>query len=441
VKSTKNWQKICVSQDYFDSEFKYILEEKLNQPPTFHRKQWEFVVIYLNLLKYGKLNKNAVGASFGAGRERLIFDVSKEVKELIATDLYVYNTAWATAKVEENMSCLDFVLEKAPKGYDASNLTVKEMDMRKLDLKDNSLDFAYSSCAFEHIGHFDDFVQHLQEVKRVLKDDGVYVMTTEHLFMHDTMPMKGNYKFKFSDLMDIFTAADFYPNAEFDARLPRSAMNKPKPDYLPLLGFNQDLQNQTSSVIINRFGVPQTSSCFVLRKENTNSIDYLSNEDELNIFLTSSIRQSVKNLYSNVKSIDPTKSLRKEGRIALADHLEYLSDDFEKFLPIYPTNLFQFAFTDFIYFSDFSFKFSIFLNVSEKIKVKAKLIERPQISNSKRETVMKVVKKAHGKAKISFEYQAKSDCVYAVSISTKELGEIKLDYLDIRAQLITDIGS
>lgn len=438
MKINKNWQKICTSQDYFDNEFKYVLEEKLKQPPTFHRKQWEFVVIYLNLLKYGKLNKEAVGASFGAGRERLIFDISKEVKSLLATDLYVYNTAWATAKVEENMSCFNFVLEKAPKGFDASNLTVKEMDMRKLGIEDDSLDFAYSSCAFEHIGHFDDFVNHLKEVKRVLKDDGIYVMTTEHLFMHDTMPMKGNYKFKFSDLMDIFSAADFYPDQDFDARLPRSAMNKPKPDYLPLLGFDQDLQNQTSSVIINRHGIPQTSSCFVFKKSNTHSINYLSNEIEQTGFLKNSINQSVKKLYSNVKSIDPTKSLRKEGRTALADHIEYLSDDFEKYLPIFPTNLFQFVFTDFIYFSDFNFKFSIYLNVSEKIKVKAKLIERPQVNNKKRKAVMKTVQKVQDKTKISFEYKAKSDCVYAVSVSAKELGEIKLDYLDVRAQLVSD---
>src|SRR5690606_12732819 len=215
---------------------------------------------------------------------------------------------------EKNMSCLDFVLEKAPRGYDSSNLLVKEMDMRNLDFDDGQFDFAYSSCAFEHIGHFKDFVSHLKEVKRVLKDDGVYVMTTEHLFLHETMPMKGNYKFDFNYLKEIFSEADFFPNTEFDAYLPRSAMNKPRPDFLPLLGFDQNLQNQTTSSVINRHGVPQTSSCLVFKKENIDSIIFKSNESEQKEFLNKSIKQTVKQLYTQVKSIDPTKSLRKEGR-------------------------------------------------------------------------------------------------------------------------------
>ncbi|TDR23229.1 class I SAM-dependent methyltransferase [Marinicella litoralis] len=439
MKFIKNWQKVCVSQDYFNDEFQYILEKKFNQVPTFHRKQWEFVVIYLNLLKNGKLNKESIGASFGAGRERLIFDVSKVVKEFTATDLYVYNTAWATAKVEKDMSCLDFVLEKAPKNFDDSNLTVKEMDMRDLDFSDNSLDFAYSSCAFEHIGHFDDFVQHLKEVKRTLKEGGVYVMTTEHLFLHETLKMEGNYKFQFSFLMDIFKAADFYPEKSFDAELKRNGLNMPGPDLLPLLGVDQSIQNETKSLIIDRHGIPHTSSCYVFKKgSDTRHVELLGNLEQSSRFFNRVLKQKVKVLFDDVKSIDPRHNLSPQGRSTLSDHIDYLADDFEKQVKLFPQDDSEFVYTDFIYFDDFSFNFTVYLSVESAVEVKVKLIERPQVDFENRTEVKSVTKSINNEAKISINYSANKSCVYALAVSTENGDEIKLHYLDVRARLVSE---
>ncbi|MCW8870321.1 MAG: class I SAM-dependent methyltransferase [Proteobacteria bacterium] len=440
MKFHKNWQKICVSQDYFNSEFQYVLEKKLNQVPSFHRKQWEFVVIYLNLLKYDKLNKDSIGASFGAGRERLIYDVSKVVKEFTATDLYVYNTAWATAKLEKDMSCMDFVLEKAPKGFDASNLTVKEMDMRHLDFADNSLDFAYSSCAFEHIGHFEDFVQHLKEVKRTLKDGGVYVMTTEHLFLHETLKMEGNYKFQFSYLLEIFKEADFYPEKSFDAELKRNGLNMPGSDLLPLLGVDQSIQNETKSLIINRHGIPHTSSCFVFQKgSDTRHVDLLGNFEKSSRFLNRIIKQKVKILFDDVKSIDPRHNLSPQGRSTLSDHIDYLADDFDKQVKLLPQDDSEFVYTDFIYFDDFCFNFTVYLSVETDIEVEVKLIERPQVDFEDRSVVKSVTKHIQHEGKVSVNFCAKKSCLYALAVSAENSDEIKLHYLDVRARLVSKL--
>src|SRR5690606_3726169 len=105
------------------------------------------------------------------------------------------------------------------------------------------------------------------------------------------------------------------------------------------------------------------------------------------------------------------------------------------------TNLFQFVFTDFIYFCDLSFNFTIYLSVSDDIKIKVKLIERLQTDNSKRTAVKKIVKKVNSKTKISIKYKAKMDCVYGIAISTLELDKINLDYLDVRVQLVPDFDS
>ena len=41
------------------------------------------------------------------------------------------------------------------------------MDMRQIEFDDESFDFAYSSSAVEHIGGWDEFRQHLTDVRRV----------------------------------------------------------------------------------------------------------------------------------------------------------------------------------------------------------------------------------------------------------------------------------
>lgn len=437
VLNQKNWQKICAAEDYTDPGFKYILDELLQQAPTYHRKQWEFVVIYLNLLKYDKLNKESVGVSFGAGRERLIFDVSKTVKEFIATDLYVYNTAWATAKIEKGMSCLDFVLEKAPAGFESSNLKVEEMDMRSLNFPDDSFDFCYSSCAFEHIGHFDDFVKHLQEVKRVLKEDGVYVMTTEHLFLHETIQVKGNYKFDFEFLTKIFEAADFYPEPEFDTRQERSFLNKPKPDLLPLKGFNQEMMNFFPSITISKFGVPYTSSCFVFRKgKNTKKqVKQISHVAKKNLYLSQYIKRSVLKTYKTYQSLNPVVSLRNDSRLALLDHQEYLADDFEDFSDISKINLKHFAYTDFIYFDEYDCRFAIQLNIQQKTDIKIELIERPQSTLDGRVSVHQIEKSIEGVYHGKIDFKADPDKVYAIAIHALNTDELSLIDMDIKVKI------
>ena len=59
--------------------------------------------------------------------------------------------------------------------------------MRALEFEDASFDFCYSSCAMEHIGKYDDFLEHLREVRRVLEgrrslraDDGVPLRRGSH---------------------------------------------------------------------------------------------------------------------------------------------------------------------------------------------------------------------------------------------------------------------
>ena len=193
--------KICDAADWFDEEFYRVVKDELREDVRFHRKQWEFAMIFLTLKKYDLLNDNKIGLSMGGGNERVLYSIAKYAKKLYVTDLYDESTSWDCARTENPQ---EFVLNSKPFPIDNNKLSVQRMDMRDLKFDDNTFDFCYSSCAVEHIGAFDDFVNHFNEVYRCLKEDGIYVFTTEFLFSSKTIKDENNYLFSPEYLNKLF---------------------------------------------------------------------------------------------------------------------------------------------------------------------------------------------------------------------------------------------
>ena len=115
INITNNWQKTCAAEDWSKPEFKYVLENIFTGNASYHRKQWEFVAIFINLIQQGKLDGNSVGASFGAGKEPLIYHVLPYVKSFLATDLYSWNTGWDKDKMNQNEQPIEFLKRNAKK--------------------------------------------------------------------------------------------------------------------------------------------------------------------------------------------------------------------------------------------------------------------------------------------------------------------------------------
>lgn len=102
------------------------------------------------------------------------------------------------------------------------------MDMRTIDFPDNHFDFAYSSSAVEHIGGWEDFAQHLSEVRRVLKPGGVYVMTTDISFGPPT-ECPGNFKFDPAGLEWWLRSSGMDYEPVVDCRITEHYINTPLP--------------------------------------------------------------------------------------------------------------------------------------------------------------------------------------------------------------------
>jgi SAM-dependent methyltransferase len=260
--------KVCDIADWFAGDLASVIQADLHELPRFHRKQWEFAQTFIALRDAGALHADAVGISFGAGTERLLYALANRVGRLWATDLYDPGTVWPQARTSE----IDgFVRSDPPFPTRTERLSVRDMDMRQITFPDESFDFAYSSSAVEHIGGWDDFRTHLAEVRRVLKPGGVYVMTTDIIY-GPAWEQPGNYKFTPEGLQWWLQESGMDYEPLVDCRIAHHGGNAPLPaDIMPTLTpdggndrpnlFNDLLQAQ---MLMGRH--PHSSVILVMRK-------------------------------------------------------------------------------------------------------------------------------------------------------------------------------
>jgi SAM-dependent methyltransferase len=274
----RSLSKLCDAADWSDQEFDRIIRSELAEEPRFHRKQWEFAQIFRALHALGFLNPASRGLSMGGGDERLLYAVARRAGHLTVTDLYERGSAWAGARTDDPDRAIKAA---APFPIEPSRLTARRMDMRALEFDDASFDFCYSSCAIEHIGHYADFLRHLQEVRRVLKDDGVYALTTEFHYGEEVIPAPHNYYFSSGYLDDLIKAASFATVGGVDGALSRHALNHPIPANLtdlcadPADAITSRLLDTAPHLQLLTGCLPFTSMSLVLRKSGQGRSDGL----------------------------------------------------------------------------------------------------------------------------------------------------------------------
>lgn len=325
--------KFCDAADWFRPEVHEVITNELREIPRFHRKQWESAMIFLALRQAGKLRPESRGLSMGGGRELILYAIAPHVQRLTVTDLYEVGTAWECANTSDPEV---FIKQHKPFPVDDSRLTALRMDMRQLDFPDASFDFCYSTCAVEHIGQREDFVRHFNEVARVLKDDGVYVFTTEVSYGSDTIKDFHNYVFSLEDLHDMFAESNLFPQEEFDARIAHHKINHPTPSNLKSLShfipelFTEHLLQESPHIQLMRGKHPFTCGIFVMTKRQGNPIQpvtrFVGLEDS-RTFVESGVEQYRSLLQRSGVSIDPFSLLPGEKSRYFADHMEFVGSD------------------------------------------------------------------------------------------------------------------
>jgi SAM-dependent methyltransferase len=164
------FSKLCDAQDWSDKDLNNIIRNVLKEEPSYHRKQWEFAIIYGALNSLGYLRANKTGLGLGVGHECLLRLFANKCKEIVGIDKYDQHSSWEEAR---------FDIQEIQSGI--PNLEIRNQDMRDLsNFKDESFDFVWSSCSIEHVDSVVELCEIFQHVHRILKPNGVFAFTSEY---------------------------------------------------------------------------------------------------------------------------------------------------------------------------------------------------------------------------------------------------------------------
>jgi hypothetical protein len=297
-------QKISDAVDWNDPRLDFVLREFLHQVPAPNFRQWEYGMTFSLLALHNAFGPGKRGIAFGAGREPLIYAIASLVDHLVVTDIYSHSTIWTTAKTD---SPRNYILGTIPFPCDASRIGVMSMDMRRAALASHSFDFAYSVSSFEHIGMEEDFIQHLMEVRRVLKKNGIYVFTTEFRIHEKSTEIRGNHAFGFNQLMRIIDASGFDIEPVFDASTQEIALNRPRVQMDTFLADPFFLREQETFIIREHCGAISVPCTLVLtnRQCDVKTSCRLIGFEQTRTFLENSVEREAATRYRDWMHLSP----------------------------------------------------------------------------------------------------------------------------------------
>jgi SAM-dependent methyltransferase len=150
---------------------------------TLHRKLWEWCAIAQALDERGFLEDGRSGLGFAVGREPLASLFASRGVRVLATDLVGSGAddSWsATGQMASSLERTHWSGLVAGADY-RERCEFRHADMRDLSgLDSESVDFVWSSCAFEHLGSLEAGLTFVLEAMRLVKPGGLAVHTTEY---------------------------------------------------------------------------------------------------------------------------------------------------------------------------------------------------------------------------------------------------------------------
>jgi SAM-dependent methyltransferase len=184
--SSLSYCKLCEVEDFRHPDLQPLIREiDLVGPenPSHpvgveHRKGWEIAMTIRALRDLGAVRGDAEILGVGAGRETTIFWLTRRVRRVFATDLYLSEDEdWAMSDARAGM--LVAPERETPVPFNARRLVVQHMDGMDLRYPDESFDAIFSSGSIEHFGDLEDIRRSAEEMYRVLKPGGVVALSTE----------------------------------------------------------------------------------------------------------------------------------------------------------------------------------------------------------------------------------------------------------------------
>jgi SAM-dependent methyltransferase len=177
--------KLCELQDFRDPDLRALMRDMAGvgaERPDYpdgeeHRKAWEVAMSARALRDFGALRPNAEILGVGAGREATNFWLTRHVKRVFATDLYLTEDSWSAT--DSGAGMLLAPEKETTLDWNPGRLAVQHMDALELRYENDSFDATFSSSSIEHFGDLDKIHKSVEEMYRVVRPGGVVALTTE----------------------------------------------------------------------------------------------------------------------------------------------------------------------------------------------------------------------------------------------------------------------
>ena len=200
--------KLCELADFRDPDLRALIRDMATEDigPEYpdgmeHRKPWEVAMTARALRDFGALREDAEILGVGAGREATVFWLTRHVRRVFATDLYLMEDSWS--ETDSGAQMLVAPDRGVQMDWNPRRLIVQHMDGRKLSYEDESFDGIFSSGSIEHFGTLDEIRESVEEMHRVLRPGGVAAIATEYRLAGPPPGMPGTVLFDERELRQV----------------------------------------------------------------------------------------------------------------------------------------------------------------------------------------------------------------------------------------------
>ena len=170
----------CSQAQLNTPEFRFWCRE-IREPLRYHRKLWEYCYLLQVLSHEGMMAPGRRGVGFGVGRETSVAVLAARGVHVTATDLDMESAQQEWVETGQHAGSLADLNERwicPPDTFEQLvNFRVQDMNAISPDL--NGYDFAWSLCAFEHLGNIEKGLAFVKNSLNCVKPGGLIVHTSE----------------------------------------------------------------------------------------------------------------------------------------------------------------------------------------------------------------------------------------------------------------------
>jgi SAM-dependent methyltransferase len=185
TRTSLGYCKLCELADFRDPDLRELIRDMAAVGPERpdypdgeeHRKPWEVAMSARALRDFGALHEDAEILGVGAGSEATIFWLTRHVKRVFATDLYLTEDSWS--ELDSGAGMLHAPEGETTLDWNPRRLVVQHMNALELRYEDETFDGIFSSGSIEHFGALDDIHKSVEEMYRVVRPGGVVALATE----------------------------------------------------------------------------------------------------------------------------------------------------------------------------------------------------------------------------------------------------------------------